>query len=56
MAGGDPKLDLKLERVVDVPRELVWTAWTVPEHLPTSPGGATAKVLAHTWQHKEYLH
>ena len=29
----DPKLDLKLERVVDVPRELVWKAWTVPEHL-----------------------
>jgi uncharacterized protein YndB with AHSA1/START domain len=29
----DPKLDLVLERVVDVPRELVWTAWTVPEHL-----------------------
>jgi uncharacterized protein YndB with AHSA1/START domain len=29
----DPKLDLVLERVVDVPRELVWRAWTVPEHL-----------------------
>jgi uncharacterized protein YndB with AHSA1/START domain len=29
----DPKLDLVLERVVDVPRELVWTAWTTPEHL-----------------------
>ena len=29
----DCKLDLVLERVVDVPRELVWTAWTTPEHL-----------------------
>jgi uncharacterized protein YndB with AHSA1/START domain len=29
----DPKLDLVLERVVDVPRELVWQAWTMPEHL-----------------------
>ena len=24
----DPKLDLVLERVVDVPRQLVWAAWT----------------------------
>ena len=29
----DPKLDLVLERVVDVPRHLVWEAWTKPEHL-----------------------
>lgn len=29
----DPKLDLVLERVVDVPRELVWAAWTTPEHM-----------------------
>ena len=29
----DPKLDLVLERVVDVPVELVWKAWTEPEHL-----------------------
>lgn len=29
----NPELDLKLERVVDVPRELVWKAWTTPEHL-----------------------
>jgi uncharacterized protein YndB with AHSA1/START domain len=29
----DPKLDLVLERVVDVPKELVWMAWTMPEHL-----------------------
>jgi uncharacterized protein YndB with AHSA1/START domain len=29
----DPKLDLVLERVVDVPRELVWEAWTKPEHV-----------------------
>ena len=29
----DPKLDLMFERFVDVPRELVWMAWTKPEHL-----------------------
>lgn len=29
----DPKLDLVLDRVVDVPPELVWKAWTTPEHL-----------------------
>jgi uncharacterized protein YndB with AHSA1/START domain len=29
----DPKLDLVLERIVDVAKELVWMAWTSPEHL-----------------------
>lgn len=29
----DPKLDLVLEREVDVPVELVWKAWTTPEHV-----------------------
>lgn len=29
----DPKLDLILERTVDVKPELVWAAWTKPEHL-----------------------
>jgi uncharacterized protein YndB with AHSA1/START domain len=29
----NPELDLLLERVVDVPRELVWKAWTQPEHI-----------------------
>lgn len=29
----DPKLDLVLERIVDVPPELVWLAWTTPEHI-----------------------
>jgi uncharacterized protein YndB with AHSA1/START domain len=27
----DPKLDLVLERAVDVQRELVWSAWTTPD-------------------------
>ena len=29
----DPTLDLVLERTVDVPAELVWRAWTEPEHV-----------------------
>ena len=29
----NPQLDLCFERIVDVPRELVWKAWTTPEHL-----------------------
>lgn len=29
----DPALDLVLERVIDVPRERVWRAWTEPEHV-----------------------
>jgi uncharacterized protein YndB with AHSA1/START domain len=29
----DPQLDLVLEREIDVPRELVWEAWTKPEHI-----------------------
>jgi len=29
----NPKLDLILERVVDVPKELVWKAWTQAEHI-----------------------
>ncbi|MGC4067292.1 MAG: SRPBCC family protein [Polyangiaceae bacterium] len=29
----DPKLDLVFERTVDVAPELVWKAWTEPEHL-----------------------
>ncbi|CAN7590888.1 SRPBCC family protein [Phenylobacterium sp. LjRoot219] len=29
----DPALDLVLEREIDVPVELVWKAWTTPEHL-----------------------
>ncbi|MFA6268067.1 MAG: SRPBCC family protein [Pseudolabrys sp.] len=29
----DPKFDLVLERDIDVPVELVWKAWTTPEHV-----------------------
>ncbi|MFT3743177.1 MAG: SRPBCC family protein [Pyrinomonadaceae bacterium] len=29
----DPKYDLRLERTVDVKAELVWAAWTTPEHI-----------------------
>jgi uncharacterized protein YndB with AHSA1/START domain len=29
----NPQLDLTFERVIDVPRELVWKVWTTPEHL-----------------------
>lgn len=29
----DPKLDLVLEREIDVPPELVWKVWTEPKHL-----------------------
>ncbi len=29
----DPKLDLVLERIVDVPPRLVWAAWTTPEYV-----------------------
>jgi uncharacterized protein YndB with AHSA1/START domain len=29
----DPELDLVLERLINVPKELVWAAWTVPEQL-----------------------
>ena len=29
----DPRLDLVLERTIDVPRELVWAALTQPEHV-----------------------
>jgi len=33
VAKHDPKLDLVFERIVDVPREHVWQAWTKPEIL-----------------------
>ena len=29
----DPRFDLLLERVVEIPPELVWAAWTTPEHV-----------------------
>lgn len=29
----DAKLDLVLERTLDVPPDLVWTAWTTPKHI-----------------------
>lgn len=29
----NPQLDLTFERIVDVPAELIWRAWTAPEHL-----------------------
>ena len=29
----NPQLDLVLERTTDLPRELLWKAWTTPEHM-----------------------
>lgn len=29
----DPSLDLVLERLIDVPIDRVWAAWTMPEHV-----------------------
>jgi uncharacterized protein YndB with AHSA1/START domain len=29
----DPRFDLVLERIIDAPKELVWNAWTQPEHV-----------------------
>lgn len=29
----DPTTDLKLERILDIPRELIWQCWTTPEHI-----------------------
>lgn len=29
----DPRFDLVLERIVDIPPALVWAAWTTPEHI-----------------------
>ena len=29
----DPQTDLQLERVIHVPRALVWACWTTPEHI-----------------------
>jgi len=33
MTRPDPKLDLVLERVVDVPVQPLWIAWTTPKHV-----------------------
>ena len=38
----DPKLDLCFTRVVDVPRSLVWRAWTEPEHMRNEAFGQFA--------------
>ncbi|MFA5082870.1 MAG: SRPBCC family protein [Hydrogenophilaceae bacterium] len=29
----DPQLDLTFERIVEIPKELVWRAWTEPSHI-----------------------
>ncbi len=29
----DPRLDLSFERIVDVPKERIWQAWTEPRHI-----------------------
>ena len=33
MTEATPHLDLEFERFVPVPRQLMWRAWTEPEHL-----------------------
>jgi len=33
MSADNSELDLVLERVIDVPVDLVWAAWTQPEHI-----------------------
>lgn len=33
MTNFNPETDLKLERVVDIAPDLIWKAWTQPEHL-----------------------
>lgn len=30
----DPETDLKIERILDVPREKIWACWTQPQHIP----------------------
>ncbi|WP_369790810.1 SRPBCC family protein [Rouxiella sp. WC2420] len=29
----DPKTDLKLEKILEVPRSLIWQCWTTPRHI-----------------------
>ena len=47
----DPELDLSFERVVDVPRELVWLAWTTSQSAAPPAGLARARRLRQMPRH-----
>lgn len=45
----DPKRTVTINRTFDAPIELVWEAWTKPEHIANwwSPKGTVARIIEH---------